>query len=272
MKKVIHKNKIYFNIFATLISCGFVNIISGASVFADPTPTYSASLSTSGNVIVNVSSAGNGASVSTDTVNVASNCPAGYTLSIAGPSNATLYLNGDSSASSSISASTGTTSNPVPIVGTGYVNTWGYSASANTTTSSNFIGLTNTPAILTTKNSASASGGDNISVYYGASVNSSIRPGVYTMAESSAGAGDNAIVYYLTTSQDCVSYMVHFSPTSTATGSSISGTGTMTDQESLRILLQISRRMALSLHLAMSSKNGTLLRMALVLPMLMVPV
>ena len=209
---------------------GLAGLVVSAPVFADSTPTYTASLSTSGGVAVNVSSAGNGANVSSDTVNVVSTCPSGYTLSIAGPSNATLYLNGDSSSVSSISASSGTTSNPVPIVGSGYVNTWGYSTASNTTTNSNFIGLTNTPAILTTKNSASASGGDNISVYYGASVNSSTKPGVYMMAESSAGAGDNAIVYYLTTSQDCVSYMVHFSPTSTATGSSISGTGTMTDQ------------------------------------------
>ena len=230
MEKVIHNNKICFSIIATLISCGFVNIISGVSVFADPTPTYTASLSTSGGVAVNVSSAGNGANVSTDTVNVVSTCPSGYTLAIGGPSDATLYLNGNSSATSTISASTGTSSSPVPIIGTGYVNTWGYSTAANTTTNSSFIGLTNAPSIITTTSAASASGGDNISVYYGASVDGSIKPGTYMMAESSAGAGDNAIVYYLTTSQDCVSYMVHFDPTSTASGSSVSGEGTMADQ------------------------------------------
>ena len=198
--------------------------------FADPTPTYTASISTSGHITVNVSSTGNGANVSTDTVNVVSTCPSGYTLSIAGPSDATLYQNGNSSATSSISASTGTPSDPVPIIGSGYINTWGYSTAANTTTSSNFIGLTNTPTILTTKDSASATGGDSISIHYGASVDGSIKPGTYMMAESSAGAGDNAIIYYLTISQDCMSYTVHFDPTSTASGSSISGTGTMSDQ------------------------------------------
>ena len=191
--------------------------------------TYTASLSTSGAINLDVAASGNGANVTTDNVTVISTCPLGYTLSISGPSDSTLYKNGDNTSTSKIDASSGTKSSPVSLLGEN-INTWGFTTGSSITASSNFIGLTNNLTELTTSVAASAAGGDVIPVYYGASVDTDIEAGLYTMAESTTGAGDNVITYFLTTSLDCTSYQVAFNPTSTATGSALSGTGTMDNQ------------------------------------------
>jgi len=194
--------------------------------------TYSLGMTTSGTVNVDVSVSGVGANVAEDDLVVVSTCPLGYTVSISGPADRTLYRNGDSSnnvAGQMITASSGTVANPASILGNN-LGTWGYTLGDNITSASNFIGLTNTTNTLSTKNAASASGGDNIVVHYGVSVQPNQAPGLYTMAESQVGANDNVITYQITTPPSCTSYTVAFDPTSTAGGTTLSGTGTMGSQ------------------------------------------
>ena len=193
------KQLIALVLLANLACCLF-----GANTFA-----YTASITTDGLINIDVSATGNNANIGTDTINVVSTCPLGYTVSISGPSNNSLYLNGDSASASSISASTGTRTTPVSILGNN-LGTWGYTAEANTTVNSNFIGLTNTATLLTTKASASATGGDNITVSYGVSVTSSTTPGTYTLAESSQGANDDAIVYALIPEVGCAGATIRY--------------------------------------------------------------
>ncbi len=177
---------------------------------------YSASITTSGEVVIDVAAPSNvgsmGASMGTDNVVVQSTCPLGYTLSIVGPVDDTLYLGGDSEnndADEKILASAGTVSEPASIIGDNR-GTWGYSVASDTTTSSGFVGLTNTAVPLVTTNTASADGGDTIPVYYGASIMVTTKPGTYTLAESSTGAHDNVVTYYLTNDVACMDYNIKY--------------------------------------------------------------
>ena len=191
----------------------FCTVLYGENTFA-----HTASITTSGMVNMNVSASGDGANLGTSNITIDSTCPLGYTVSISGPVDNTLYKNGNSTnnmAGQTINASTGTTVSPKPILGddgngNSYVGTWGYTVDSDATINSNFIGLTNTITTLITKNSASAVGGDVIAVRYGVSVSPELEPGLYTLAESSAGAGDDVITYYLTTSVNCNSYTIKY--------------------------------------------------------------
>ncbi|MBR3172738.1 InlB B-repeat-containing protein, partial [Candidatus Saccharibacteria bacterium] len=188
--------------------------------------TYSATI-TAPDISLNVSPMGDGANVTTNNITVDSTCPYGYTVSISGPSDTTLYKDGDNTSSYTINTSSGTKLAPTSIIGAN-VGTWGYSTLAGTTaSSSNFIGLTNEVSELFSKETASATGGDVLPVYYGASITSSTPPGAYTMADS---ANTGKITYILTPSENCSSYLVAFNPTSTASGTEVSGTGTMNSQ------------------------------------------
>ena len=192
-----------------LVGCAFIGLNCG---FAGEAFAYTASIATSGTVSMEVSASGNQANIGVDNVVVNSTCPLGYVVSIVGPSDSALYKNGNNTDGNKIDPSAGTSDAPRPILGSdggnSYLGTWGYTTQENATVSSNFIRLTGTPAVLVTKNSASTSGGDTISVHYGVSVTSTTEPGIYTLAESSPGANDNVITYYLTTSPKCTSFII----------------------------------------------------------------
>lgn len=196
--------KIKILVVSALVISSIFGLLVSENSFA-----HTATISTSGSVLVDVSVSGNGANVGSDSINVVSTCPLGYTVSISGPSDNTLYLNGDSTSPKTIPASTGTLAAPASILGNN-LGTWGYTTEANATINSNFIGLTNTAAQLVTKASASATGGDNINVFYGVSVLPTTAPGNYTLAESSQGAGDNAIVYALIPNVNCANYTIRY--------------------------------------------------------------
>ncbi len=198
---------------SVFMACGVVfSLMVGSNVYA-----HTVSLSTSGTITTNITdysgAGGNGgASMSTDNVVVDSTCPLGYTLSIVGPTDSTLYKDGNSAndvAGKKIAASAGTVSAPVSILGAN-IGTWGYSLAAGATTSSNFIGLTDVLTPIYTKSTASASGGDIIAVHYGTSITTTTEPGTYTLAESSDGAGDNVIVYQLITNVNCGNYNIKY--------------------------------------------------------------
>lgn len=203
-----HKNIVSFFSMGALGVIGFLCLLVGWLCFGSNNvyaSYYTVGMSTSGSVDVNVASVTNGTGIGSDSLTVTSTCPYGYTVSISGPSDRNLYKGGDSSNNTSgtyITPSSGTTANPVSITGANR-GTWGYSLTSSTV-SGTFIGLSSSQTTLTSKNSASASGGDNIPVYYGVSIPDTIAPGQYKMT------GTSSITYYLTTNENCFSYQVSF--------------------------------------------------------------
>ena len=200
--------------FGLLMVASFVvlSLICGDSASA----IYSMSLSTDGAVNLDVVPTV-GATVDTDNVVVNSTCPLGYTLSIGGPSDTTLYMGGDSTSGDTINTSTGTVSKPTAIMGEGKLDTWGYSVASGTGISSNtFVGLTNTATRLATSSSASATGGDTVPVHYGASVSATRGSGIYKMANSAG------ITYYLTANPNCIYFTVQYDGNNANSGTTMS--------------------------------------------------
>ena len=130
-----------FLLFSAILGLSFsIGLVNNSAVFA--TTNYTATI-TAPDISLNVSPMGDGANVTTNNITVDSTCPYGYTVSISGPSDTTLYKDGDNTSSYTINTSSGTKLAPTSIIGAN-VGTWGYSTLAGTTaSSSNFIGLTN---------------------------------------------------------------------------------------------------------------------------------
>ena len=222
---MFYKLRSLFSATLTVFAAAFVLATVFAFSFFASSDTYAhtATITTSGTINIDVTPAGvggsNGASIGTDNVVVNSSCPLGYTVSISGLADNTLYKNGDSTntgTNQKITASAGTAQSPASILGNN-LGTWGYTTEANATTSSNFIGLTSAITTLTTKNAASGDGSgdpttgvDTIPVYFGVSAPSTLESGLYKLAETSQGAGDNVITYYLTADAACDSYIIKY--------------------------------------------------------------
>lgn len=211
----------------------FAGMLLGAFSANASAASYSASISAPSTINMDVAASGNYANVTSSNINVISTCPSGYTVTIAASSalnnnfsDTALYKNGDKTNNASnqtIAASAGTIASPASILGNNQ-KTWGYTTSSNATINSNYIGLTSTQTILATSDSATEVTGTTIPIYYGVSIGSNMESGEYKMSD------DAVITYYLTTSLNCTSYQVAFSPTSTAGGNTLSGTGTMDNQ------------------------------------------
>lgn len=161
---------------------------------------YSASLSTSGNVVLRVVpsaiSGVDSTAVGLATVTSSTTCPVGASLSIGSSlSDANLYLDGDSDNNTQgytiIS----------PVSGSNILNTneWGYSLT-NNNISGIFNGITHTPAIIKTYSTAISN--DIVSINYGVKVEGMAAPGTYTM--SATGEVPGTIVYYLTMNPNCM--------------------------------------------------------------------
>ena len=198
--------------------------------------SHTLTLSSSGAQNINITAATNTV-VSTDSISVATTCRYGYNLvSSTSVNDNNLYLNGDASNNTSgtfFSPSDGTT------ILSNATNTWGYYYNANSavapTASSVFSpvpALGNTATIktpLTTPASTDIS--DSFDIYYGVNSAANMAKGTYKMIpDTNNSNNDGTIVYQATMADSCIKYTVHFNPTSTATGSSVSGTGTMNDQ------------------------------------------
>ena len=166
-------------ILTTLFCSLFLSIISDSPVSA-----YSLSMSTSSPLTANVlpkTDGSIGTTVVTDNIGIASDCRAGYTLTITGPTDNNLYLNGDSTNNSSGTYFT-------PVDGTSALNTsanankWGYSLTANSKTGV-FSALSSTTATLKTPAQTASPDSDintTIPVSYGTAVNHNMAPGSYT--------------------------------------------------------------------------------------------
>ena len=200
---------------------------------------HTINLVTSGTQSIDVTSAGDGTSISTDSITVTTTCRSGYNFTISASVNDTnLYYGGDSSNNTTgtyFSASNGSTAlNNAP-------NTWGYyynnNAPTTAPTSSSIFSavpaLSNTPATIKTTLSTPAASdiSDTFNIYYGVAVGNNMNAGVYKMIpDTNNSNADGTIVYNVTMAETCIQYTVNFNPTSTATGSNVSGTGTMGSQ------------------------------------------
>ena len=184
---------------------------------------YTASITTNNNITVDVSPAGGGVSIQTESINVASDCRNGYNLSIATPAGSDLYRydNGTQASTASFTAVDGTSA----LSSDNNINKWGYTLADNPTGSMVFSPLSATSVALKTSTetaSPSSDINDTFNINYGVKVDTSVAPGSYGLASSYQMANQGAIVYYLTMDTACTQYMVSFN----ANG----GTGTMVDQ------------------------------------------
>ena len=208
------------------------------SISVPVSATHTLTISSSGAQSIDVIPSGtNTASIGEDQITVSTTCRSGYNMTIStSVTSNNLYLNGDSSNSASgtyITPADGTTTLA------NSTNAWGYYYNASTapTLSSVFSPIprsnqTAATVISPRSTPASADITDNFSLYYGVSVSSSLAPGAYKMIPDTNNSNNpGTIVYNLTLAQNCIPYTVNFNPTSTSTGSSVSGTGTMTPQE-----------------------------------------
>jgi hypothetical protein len=137
-------------------------------------------ITTSGGVVLDLQPGSSG--VTTSSITATTDCIAGYTISISGPNDTTLYLNGDNTSEDYISTVAGTKESPTTLSN----NTYGYSLGNVVSDSNAFIGLTNTPVILTTTDTPSVAGGDNYTVSHGAKVANGKTAGTYQMTNNGA--------------------------------------------------------------------------------------
>ncbi len=201
--------------FASFLFSALCPVLLATDVFA-----YTASLSTSGTVTTNVTPNTEGdksISINQDSVNVITDCRAGYNLTISSSvTDRNLYKDGNSSNNTSGQYFT-------PVNGTAQLNNttnqYGYSLTANTE-SGVFtpLPLPSAPTFLRTPSQTASQTDidDDISVYYGVSTANSVNPGLYKMSNN------GYILYQLTLDESCAGYTVEFNPNG--------GTGTMPNQ------------------------------------------
>ena len=234
MKKInmFLKNKKNYGLFLVfglaLLSFVVTNNVSAA--------THTLTLTSSGSQSINVS-ASSGTAISSDSINVATTCRYGYNFTLStSVSNNNLYLNGDISNNTSgtyFSPADGSTALNTA------TNTWGYyynsNASTTPTSTSVFspVPTLSSPATIKTPLTTPASSNinDSFKIYYGVNSAPSMSVGTYKMIpDTNNSNNDGTLVYTATIANSCIAYTVHFNPTSTATGATVTGTGTMTDQ------------------------------------------
>ena len=172
--------------------------VFGLLCSAENVSAYTASITTSSSVVVNVSPSGDGTSIKSDSISVVSNCRSGYNLTIATPSGSNLYLNGDSTNNNtpSFTAVDGTSA----LSSSNNTNKWGYTITSNPTSSTVFLPLSSTPSVLKTASqtaSPSSDIDDTFSISFGTKVDNTVNPGSYGMANN------GSIVYYLTMAESC---------------------------------------------------------------------
>ena len=217
----INKNKLLL-IMVTCIISGLVLVSNSQEASA-----YSATLTTGTDIKLNASPSGDGTSIHEESINVVSDCRAGYNLSIATPEGSNLYTNGDGSTTAVFTAVDGTSA----LNSTNNTNKWGYTLTTNPTSSTVFSPLSTTPSILKTVSQTASSSSDindTFSINYGVKVDNTIAPGSYKMANN------GTIVYYLTMATTCNSYMVQYQGNNADNPNGMGTTDSSTGEKSVR--------------------------------------
>ena len=209
MKRNINKT---IHLFTLLIFIITSSILSSSILFSNHVSAYSASITTSDSISLDVSPAGDGTAIHSESINVVSDCRSGYNLSISTPNGSDLYkyTNGVADSTASFTAVDGTSA----LSGSNNTNKWGFVLSSNPTSSTVFSPLSTTPAIIRTSTqtaSLDSDINDTFSIHYGIKVDNTIESGTYQMADNGSNT-PGSIVYYLTMDATCSQYTVAFNP------------------------------------------------------------
>ena len=177
------------------------NVFNTVSVSA-----YSASLTTSNDISLDAVMSEDGTSIHSESINVQTDCRAGYNLTIATPEGSDLYKydNGtQSSNTASFTAVDGTSA----LNSNNNTNKWGYTLTTNPSGSTIFSPLSTTESILKTASqtaSPTSDINDTFNINYGVKVDRSMGIGSYKMANN------GTVVYYLTMDPSCSVYSVQY--------------------------------------------------------------
>ena len=209
----MHNNK-FLAVFIILL----LGIILPLSFNSDSVSAYTASISTNNDITLDILPSGDGTTIRSESINVATDCRAGYNLTIATPESSNLYQynNGSKvSSSASFTAVDGTSA----LDSSNNTNKWGYTLTSSPTSSTIFSPLSSTASTIKASSETASPDSDindTFNINYGIKVDNSVAPGNYQM--------DNhgAVVYYLTMDTNCTQYTVEFNPNG--------GTGTMNNQ------------------------------------------
>ena len=189
-----------------------LSTITGFNV--SPASAYSATINTSSSINLDVSPAGDGTSIHSESINITSDCRSGYNLTIATPTGSNLYkydsTNDTLDSTASFTSVDGTSS----LSSNNNTNKWGYTLDTTPTSSTIFSPLSSTESLLKSSvdtASPSTDINDTFNISYGIKVDSTITPGTYRMANDTNGT-NGAIVYYLTMDTTCTQYTVSFNP------------------------------------------------------------
>ena len=196
------KTNTFLAVLGLVVAC----ILVSDFISTDSASAYTASITTSNSIMFDVSPSGDGTSIHSESINVASDCRAGYNLTIATPEGSNLYKyedNTQSSSTASFTAVDGTSA----LSSDNNTNKWGYTLTSDPNSNTVFSPLSTTASILKTPSqtaSPEADINDTFDIYYGAKADNTIAPGNYQMASN------GAIVYYLTTDPSCTLYSVQY--------------------------------------------------------------
>ena len=168
-------------------------------LFSNSCFAYSASLSTSGDIELDITPTFSGATaIAEDELTITSTCPSGYTLYLSGTSDNSLYLEGDNTTTAApISASSASLANPDLLS----PNTWGFSLSSS---ASSFAGLTDSLVAIKSP-TGQASTDESFSVYYAANANLDRVGGTYTTSGNST-----TLTYTLIPELACFQFTLRF--------------------------------------------------------------
>ncbi len=198
------KTNSFLAVLGLLIAC----FLFSSNLTTNSASAFSASITTNNSINLNVSPAGDGTSIHSESINVTSDCRSGYNLTIATPSGSNLYKydnNTQSSTTASFTAVDGTSA----LSSTNNTNKWGYTLDSNPTSSTVFSPLSTTQSILKTPSQTASTDtdiNDTFNINYGVKTDNNIAPGNYQMESQ------GAIVYYLTMDTTCTQYTVSFNP------------------------------------------------------------
>ena len=228
--KFINTKNILLVAFSTVL-CGIVleHTVSAA--------THTLNITSSGAQTINTLTTGDGVSISTDAINITTTCRYGYNFTISTSVNDNnLYLNGDATNNTS-----GTYFSPVDGASTlsNSTNAWGYFYNSDSTIVPTKTSVFSPVPVLgqadtlktVSPTAASSDINDSFNLYYGVKTSSTMASGTYKMIPDTNNSNqDGTIVYQATIADNCMRYTVSFNPTSTAGGTTLSGTGTMNNQ------------------------------------------
>ncbi|MBQ6414200.1 hypothetical protein IJI28_01065, partial [Candidatus Saccharibacteria bacterium] len=147
------------NTFLAVLGLAWACILVSGFVSTDSASAYTASITTSDSITFDISPSGDGTSIHSESINVQSDCRAGYNLTIATPEGSSLYKyenNTQSSSTASFTAVDGTSA----LNSDNNTNKWGYTLTSNPNSSTVFSPLSTTASVIKTPSQTASSEAD----------------------------------------------------------------------------------------------------------------